>query len=113
MLRGYKLKQTKAAVGSAIATLLYPAPGRLRQGVSVYDFVNHYGARLNSRSQSLAPRNVSGPHTRRQSIDAIVRQRNGFLICLECHDGQNRAEGFFTHYFHSVIDIGEHRWFIK
>src|ERR1700687_3557094 len=113
MLGGDKFQKSQTTMGPAKATLLHTSPRRLSQCVRVDDFVNHYGARLDSLGEAFTARDVFGPDARGQTVDTVIRQSQGLLVGFENHDWQHGTEGFFSHYFHAVIDVGKHRWLVK
>ena len=70
----------------AVAALLYTAPRRLRDGVRVDHFVHHDGPGVDLFGKPFPAVDVAGEDARRQTVNTVVRQTNGFLIGLESHD---------------------------
>lgn len=56
-------------------------------------------------NQLLAPGDILGPDTSRQTVGTIVHQRDGLFIAGYFHDRHHRAESLFFHREHRVVDV--------
>ena len=63
--------------------------------------------------QSLAAPAIAGPDAGRQTVNAVVCQANRVVVRLECHDGKDRTESFFSHHVHLMTNICQHCRFKK
>ena len=113
MLGVDEFQQPGAAMRSAKSALLHAAPGGLRDSMTVESLVYHDRPRVDALGDSLSAREVAGPDAGRQTVNAVVCQANRVVVRLECHDGKDRTESFFSHHVHLMTNICQHCRFKK
>src|SRR5262250_3378573 len=98
---------------SPVTTLLHPTPWRLRERMSVDDFIDHHSAGFDLLGDAFAPCDVAGEDASGQAVEAIVRQAYCLVIRLEGHDGHYWTKRLFSHQLHRMIYVCDDGWLME
>src|SRR5690606_25354670 len=99
--------QTLRVVGAADTVFLPAAPGGFRQAMAVEVVSEGGDAGFQAGGEGAALFVVAGPDRGGQGQFGVVGFFQGFLGVGHGGDGNDRAEGFFTHHQHVVADPGK------
>ena len=94
-------------MATAPAAIAGAAVRRFGDAVITGDVVDHDRAGVEARGEFAAAASAGGPDTRAEGKRRIVGERDGFVGVFYHLNRENRAEGFFAHQVHGVIDLSD------